>query len=76
MQTTAARTIPDPSTEPTIPVKRAASILGISIRHTYAAVERDEIPSIKVGQRIVIPTARFLAKYNLTAGGEQAQAAV
>lgn len=74
MQSTVARTIPDPNAEPTIPVKRAAVILGISVRHAYSAVERDEIPSIKVGRKIVIPTARFLAKYDLTASGEQVKA--
>lgn len=74
MQSTAERAIPDPSAEPTIPVKRAAGILGISVRHAYSAVERDEIPSIKVGRKIVIPTARFLAKYDLAASGGQATA--
>lgn len=59
------RTIPDPTAEPTIPVPRAAAILGISRRAGYAAVERGEIPSIKVGQRVVVPTAKFLAKYDL-----------
>lgn len=63
--TTTPRTIPDATAEPTIDVKRAAGILGISVRHAYAAIERDEIPAIRVGQRIVIPTARFLAKYGL-----------
>ncbi len=65
VQTTTTRAIPDPAAEPTISVKRAAAILGISVRHAYVAVERDEIPSIQVGQRIVIPTIRFLTKYGL-----------
>lgn len=55
------RTLPDPAAEPTINVKRAAAVLGISVRHAYVGVERGEIPSIKVGTRIVVPTARFLA---------------
>lgn len=58
------RTIPDPGAEPTISVKRAAGILGISTRHAYTAIERNEIPSIRVGRAIVVPTARFLAKYS------------
>ena len=67
MATTAARphlrALPDPTAEPTITVPRAAAILGISRRAAYAAVERSEIPSIAVGSRIVVPTARFLMKY-------------
>lgn len=64
MQTT-SRALPDPIAEPTIGARRAAAILGISVRHMYAAIERGEIPSIRVGQRIVIPTGRFLAKCRL-----------
>lgn len=58
----AVRTLPDPASEPTIPVGRAGLILGISRRAAYAAVERGEIPSIRIGTRIVIPTARFLSE--------------
>lgn len=60
-----SRALPDPVAEPTITVPRAAAIIGISRRHAYTAVERNEIPSIRVGERIVVPTARFLAKYGL-----------
>lgn len=70
----ALRAIPDPVAEPTIPVKRAAGILGIGIRLAYSAIERGEIPAIRVGRSIVIPTARFLAKYDLAASGEQVKA--
>lgn len=64
MPTTAVRTIPDAASEPTISAKRAAAVLGISIRHAYAAIERGEIPSIRVGRKVVVPTARFLAQYS------------
>lgn len=64
MSTVATRAIPDPSAEPTIPVKRAAAILGVSIRTVYNATVRGEIPAITVGKRVVIPTASFLAKYD------------
>lgn len=60
-----ARTLPNPEDEPTITVGRGAAILGISRRAGYGAVERGEIPSIRVGGRVVIPTARFLAQYGL-----------
>jgi len=61
------RTVPNPASEPTISVKRAAAILNISLRHAYYAIERNEIPAIRVGQKITIPTARFLAKFQLNA---------
>lgn len=60
-----SRTLPDPSTEPTLKAPRAAAILGVSERHVYAAIERGEIPSVRLGKRIIIPTAEFLAKYRL-----------
>ncbi|MEV4708870.1 helix-turn-helix domain-containing protein [Actinoplanes sp. NPDC049316] len=65
MPATATRAIPDASTNPTISVKQAAAILGISVRHAYVAIQRGEIPSIRISTKIVIPTARFLAQYQL-----------
>jgi hypothetical protein len=61
-----SRELPDPKQEPTITVERAGAILGVSRRAGYAAAERGEIPTIPVGRRKVVPTARFLAKYDLT----------
>ncbi|MGI5236489.1 hypothetical protein [Dactylosporangium sp. CA-139066] len=61
-----SRELPDPKTEPTIPIERASLILGVSRRAGYSAVERGEIPTITVGRRKLVPTARFLAKYDLT----------
>jgi hypothetical protein len=61
----AARVLPDPTAEPTIPVKRGGAILGIGLRNAYDAIERGEIPSIRVGRRIVIPTRKFLEKFGL-----------
>lgn len=59
------RTIPDPATEPTIAVNRGAAVLGIGLRNAYDAIERGDIPSIRVGRRIVIPTRKFLEKFDL-----------
>ncbi|MFI6331899.1 helix-turn-helix domain-containing protein [Micromonospora chersina] len=64
MKTAVERRIPDAAAEPTISVKRAADVLGISTRSAHAAAERGELPSIRVGRRVVVPTARFLAKYS------------
>jgi excisionase family DNA binding protein len=57
--------VPDPALEPTISVARAAEVLGVNIRTIYYAVERGEMPAIRVGKAIRIPTARFLAAYEL-----------
>jgi excisionase family DNA binding protein len=64
-----SRTLPDPAAEPTLTVPRVAAIVGISRRAAYVAVEAGEIPSIRVGRRVVIPTARFLAHFGLDEGG-------
>jgi excisionase family DNA binding protein len=55
--------LPDPDREPTITVERAATVLGIGRRTAYAAAERGELPSVRVGRCIRIPTARFLRQY-------------
>jgi excisionase family DNA binding protein len=38
-------------------VERVARALGISRNATYNGVESGEIPSIRIGRRIVVPTA-------------------
>ncbi|MFJ1537727.1 helix-turn-helix domain-containing protein [Micromonospora chalcea] len=63
---TEPRSLPDPQAEPTISVPRAASILGISRAHAYGIAKAGEIPTIRVGSRYVVPTARFLAHYGFT----------
>jgi excisionase family DNA binding protein len=62
----AAQVIPDPALEPTINAARAAVLLGVSARAVYQAIERDEVPAIRVGRAVRIPTARFLTKYGFT----------
>ena len=44
-------------TQPTIPVPTAARLLGLSRNGTYEAIKRGELPSIRVGGRVVVPTA-------------------
>lgn len=63
--TATARTVPDPRTEPTISVARAASLVGLSKRSGYRACERGEWPSLRVGSRVVVPTARLLRQLQL-----------
>ena len=48
----------------TMTVEEAAEVLGISRNSAYEAVRRGEIPSLRLGRRILIPAEqlrRFLA---------------
>lgn len=48
----------DPSAPPkreTLTVDEAAAVLGISRRHAYASIARNELPHVRIGDRIVVP---------------------
>lgn len=62
------RGLPDPVAEPTTTPQRWADVLQMSVRAVYAAIERGEIPSIRVGQSVRIPTQQALDKLGLAAG--------
>jgi excisionase family DNA binding protein len=49
--------VPDPAVEPTMPVEQAAKAIGISRAAAYQGVQTGEILSIRIGRRIVVPTA-------------------
>lgn len=49
-------------------VEQAAEILGISRPTAYQAIERGEIPHIRIGRRILVPVAA-LEKLLANAGG-------
>ncbi len=42
---------------PTVTAKQTAQILGGSRNPTYDAIRNGEIPSIRIGRRIMVPTA-------------------
>jgi len=44
----------------TVTVEQAARVLGIGRGLAYQAVKRGDIPSIRIGGRILIPRARIL----------------
>lgn len=52
--------IPDPRERPTLTVEQAGAFLGLGRSAAYAAVGRGEIPTIKFGRRIIVPTAALL----------------
>jgi excisionase family DNA binding protein len=50
----------DDSERLTLTVKEARLLLGVSRGLMYEAIRRGEIPSIRVGRRILIPYAAFM----------------
>jgi len=64
----------DPSTlPPTIPVPRAAEILGCSADALYAAIRADESPVsvLRIGRKIVVPTAPLLEQLGIAGAGTE-----
>lgn len=39
----------------TLSVEQAAKVLGISTNGCYAAIHADEVPSIRLGRRLLVP---------------------
>ena len=50
-------TLPTPEERPTMTVDEACPFYGLSRGAMFAAVRNGEIPSIRVGRRILLPTA-------------------
>ncbi len=53
---------------PTISVEQAAAVLGISRRSAYRAAAAGELPTLRLGRRLLVPTPRLLALLGLPAG--------
>ena len=47
----------DPRTHPTTSIEDTARVLGVAKSSAYVAVANGEIPSIRVGRRLLVPTA-------------------
>jgi excisionase family DNA binding protein len=56
-----------PQSRLTLTVEEAAATLGISRAFAYEAVRRGEIPSIRIGRRVLVPRA---ALEKLLEGGD------
>ena len=48
------------SLSPTITVEHAGQLLGLSRSSAYRAATRGEIPTIRIGRRLLVPTARLM----------------
>jgi excisionase family DNA binding protein len=64
--------VPDPAVEPTMQVERVSRALHISRAAAYEAVKNGEIPSIRIGRRIVVPTAAVRRMLLLDGGPDAA----
>jgi excisionase family DNA binding protein len=51
---------------PTISVEHAAKLLGVSRSVAYRAVAAGQLPNLRLGRRIYIPTARLLAMLGMS----------
>lgn len=52
--------LPDPQVQPTVTIDETADVLKIGRASAYAAAKRGEIPTIKIGRRLLVPTAALL----------------
>lgn len=60
--------IPDPRVTPTISVEYTGRLLGLSRPSAYKAARSGQIPVIRIGGRMVVPTAKVLAMLGLDGG--------
>ena len=51
--------LPEPTDRPTLTVEEAGAYLRISRASAYAAARSGEIPTIRCGRRLLVPTAAF-----------------
>jgi excisionase family DNA binding protein len=66
----ANRHVPLSHVVPTVTVAQAAETLGISRGTAYAAVRTGELPSIRVGRRLLVPTAALRQLLHLDRAAE------
>ena len=52
--------VPTPSTHPVLTVDQVAELLDLDRKTVYTAVANGELPSRRLGRRILIPTTSFL----------------
>lgn len=64
--------LPRPEDEPTITVERAARALGISRASAYEAAKAGVLPTIRVGRRLLVPTAALRRMLHLDDGPKAA----
>jgi excisionase family DNA binding protein len=63
--------MPDRDQPATMTVEQAGKLLGISRRSAYRAAADGHIPTIRLGRRILVPTARLHRMLGLTADDDR-----
>lgn len=48
--------LPDPAERPTLTVTEMAEIIGVGRAKAYEMVKREQVPAIRAGRQILIPT--------------------
>ncbi|HEY5171177.1 MAG TPA: helix-turn-helix domain-containing protein [Acidimicrobiia bacterium] len=54
-----ASPLPSPEERPTLSVEETAAILGLGRNTVYDALRSGALPSVRVGRRYLVPTARL-----------------
>ncbi len=57
MAATTLLAVPDPTERATLTVPEVARILGLSRNAGYEAAARGDLPTIRLGRRLLVPTA-------------------
>lgn len=55
---------------PTITVEHASELLGISLRSAYKAAHSGELPTLRLGRRLLVPTPRLLQMLGVDREGD------
>ncbi len=61
---------------PTITVEQASELLGISLRSAYKAARTGELPTLRLGRRLLVPTAKLMRMLGVESEPLQGEPAV
>lgn len=61
--------VPDPEERPVVPVEFAGRCLGLGRSSSYKAAKSGELPVIRMGGRMVVPTAELRRMLGLPISG-------
>ncbi|WP_395158926.1 excisionase family DNA-binding protein [Ilumatobacter sp.] len=63
-------TVPDPKDRPTLSVHEYAALMEVGLSTAYASIEAGQVPVIRIGRRIRIPTAAVRRMLQLDTASE------
>lgn len=63
--------LPDPHVSPTMRVRQVADVLGVSKAVVYEAVRTGQLPSLRVGHLVLIPTSALVRLLDGGAAGNE-----